>query len=74
MFGLGNKAKALYGGEVNRLPNVITMAIIWCDFSTFIIRDRGRVFSKSRFVFSRVVLSASLQYLLDGLPVVFSAS
>jgi len=27
MFGLGNKAKALYGGEVNRLHNVITMAI-----------------------------------------------
>lgn len=27
MFGLGNKAKALYGGEANSLPNVITMAI-----------------------------------------------
>jgi hypothetical protein len=25
MFGLGNKAKALYGGEVNGLHNVITM-------------------------------------------------
>jgi hypothetical protein len=47
---------------------------LWCDFSTFIIRDRGRVFSESRFIFSRVVLSASLQYLLDHLPVVFSGS
>jgi hypothetical protein len=27
MFGLGNKAQALYGGEVNSLQNVITMAI-----------------------------------------------
>jgi HNH endonuclease len=27
MFGLGNTAKALYGGEDNRLHNVITMAI-----------------------------------------------
>ncbi|KIM79820.1 hypothetical protein PILCRDRAFT_823003 [Piloderma croceum F 1598] len=39
---------------------------LWCDFSTFIIRDRGRVDSESRFVFGRVVLSASLLYLLDG--------
>ena len=27
MFGLGNKVKALYGGEINGLHNVITMAI-----------------------------------------------
>jgi hypothetical protein len=27
MFGLGNKAKALYGSEVNSLYNVITM--VW---------------------------------------------
>ena len=50
------------------------MLLLWCDFSTFIIRDRGRVFSKSRFVFSRVVYSASLQYPLNRLPVVFSGS
>ena len=27
MFGLGNKVEALYGGEINGLYNVITMAI-----------------------------------------------
>ena len=27
MFGLGNKVEALYGGEINGLHNVITMAI-----------------------------------------------
>jgi hypothetical protein len=48
--------------------------VIWYDFGTFIIRDRSRVFSESHFVFGRVVLSASPQYLLDGLPVVFSGS
>ena len=31
-------------------------------------------FSESYFVFDSVVLSASLLYLLDGLPVVFSGS
>ena len=27
MFGLGNKVEALYGGEINGLHNVITLAI-----------------------------------------------
>ncbi|KAF8218654.1 hypothetical protein L208DRAFT_1348855 [Tricholoma matsutake] len=36
MFGLGNKAKALYGGQVNSLHNVITMAItLHSKFDTF---------------------------------------
>jgi len=36
MFGLGNSAKALYGGEVNSLHNVITMAInLHSDFDSF---------------------------------------
>jgi hypothetical protein len=38
MFGLGNRAKALYGGEVNGLHNVITMAInLPSAFDSFII-------------------------------------
>lgn len=42
-------------------------------FSIFIILDCGSLFLVPRFVFGRVVLGASLQYLFDGLPIVFSA-
>jgi hypothetical protein len=48
------------------------VCLLWCNFSTFITHDRGRVFSEPPFVFGRMILSTRLKYLLDSLPVVFS--
>ena len=47
IFGLGNKVKALYGGEVNSLHNVITMAInlhsVFDSFNLWLEPVLGRV-------------------------------
>jgi hypothetical protein len=51
----------------------VELRSLWCNFSAFIIHDRSRIFLESCFVLGCVVFSASLQYLLDDLPVVFQA-
>ena len=47
IFGLGNKVKALYGGEINSLHNVITMAInlhsVFHSFNLWLESVLGRV-------------------------------